>query len=253
MKRHSLVAVAVVLSLGGACRRHAAAPVTVRIAAAADLRFALAELTAAFKDTHHDIDLEVSYGSSGSFFGQLLNRAPFDLFLSADLDYPRQLAERGLILPGTEFTYGVGRIVLWTLASSPIDATRGGMNTLTDSRVRHIAIANPEHAPYGRAAVSTLRSAGVCDRAASKLVFGENVSEALQVGIIAMSLALSPALENRGRFLEIPLESYPRIEQGGAIVSWTSHADAARQFRSFMMTAEARAVLKRYGFFGPGA
>lgn len=261
MKRHFVVALALSLGAGAACQRQAPARVAVRVAAAADLRFALNELTAAFKSAHPNVDVTVSYGSSGSFFAQLLNRAPFDVFLSADLNYPRQLADRGLILPGTEFTYGIGRVVLWTLASSPIDVTHAGMNALTDPRVRHVAIANPEHAPYGRAAESALRSAGVYERVAPKLVFGENVSQALQfvqsgsaeVGIIALSLAVSPAVENAGRFLEIPLDSYPPIEQGGAILSWASNAEAARLFRSFMLSGDARGVLRRYGFFPPGA
>src|SRR5205085_7290504 len=171
------------------------APVkTVRIAAAADLRFALDELTVAFERAHPAVALSVSYGSSGSFFAQLLNRAPFDVFLSADVDYPRQLAARGLTLPGGEFTYAVGHIVLWTPAGAPVDVAQSGMKVLVDPRVGHIAIANPEYAPYGRAAVAAMRTDGVYERVAAKLVFGENVSQALQfvqsraadVGVVAV-------------------------------------------------------------------
>ena len=254
-----------VLAIGGAaiavaCGPRAAPAKTVRIAAAADLRFALDELTASFKRAHPDLDLAVSYGSSGSFFAQLLNRAPFDVFLSADVDYPRQLAARGLTLPGSEFTYAVGHIVLWTPAGAPVDVTRSGMNVLVDPRVGHIAIANPEYAPYGRAAVAAMRTVGVYERVAAKLVFGENVSQALQfvqsgaadVGIIALSVALSPPVRHDGRFFEVPPESYPPIEQGGAILKWAD-AEPARQFRSFITGTDARAVLKRYGFFLPGA
>lgn len=265
MKRHvRLPVVAVLLALAfapaGACGRPATAP-TVRIAAAADLRFALDELTAAFRSAHPEVALTVSYGSSGSFFAQLLNRAPFDLFLSADINYPRQLADRGLTLAGAEFTYAVGRIVLWTAAESRIDPARAGMRALTDPAVRHIAIANPEHAPYGRAAEAAMRTAGVYDSARPKLVFGENVSQALQfvqsgsadIGIVALSLAVSPAIGNAGRFWEIPPDSYPRMEQGGTIVRWASSPDAARLFRSFLLSGEGRAVLKKYGFSVPGA
>jgi molybdate transport system substrate-binding protein len=231
----------------------------VRVAAAADLRFALDELTVSFKRAHADIDLSVSYGSSGSFFAQLLNRAPFDVFLSADVVYPRQLAARGLTLPDSEFTYAVGRLVLWTRADAPVDVA-GGLSALHDARVRHVAIANPEHAPYGRAAEAAMRSAGVFDRVAPKLVFGDNVSQALQfvqsgaadAGIVALSLALSPPIRREGRFVEIPPESYPPIEQRGAILSWAADADAARRFRTFMISADARAVLNRYGFSLPG-
>jgi molybdate transport system substrate-binding protein len=236
------------------------AQAAVRIAAAADLRFALEELTALFLKEHSDIALTVSYGSSGTEYAQLVNRAPFDLFLSADVAYPRQLAERGLTLPGSEFTYAVGRIVLWVPASSPIDVASLGMSALKEPTIAHVAIASPEHAPYGRAAEAAMRSAGVYDLVKSKLVFGENVSQALQfvqsgsadLGIVALSLALSPTLARAGRFWEVPLDAYPRIEQGGAILQWASNPDAARSFRSFMLGEEGHAVLKRYGFYLPG-
>jgi len=256
-----LIGIVAAIAAAGACGRPAAPPSTVRIAAAADLRFALDELTAAFKREHRDVDVAVSYGSSGSFFAQLLNRAPFDLFLSADIAYPRQLAERGLTLPGAEFVYAVGRIVVWTQASSPLPLERYGLKALVDPRAGHVAIANPEHAPYGRAAEAAPRAAGVYDRVAPKFVFGENVSQALQfvqsgsadAGIVALSLAVSPTVRDGGRYWEIPPDTYPRIEQGGTILSWAANADAARLFRSFMLTDEGRAVLKRYGFFLPGA
>jgi molybdate transport system substrate-binding protein len=235
-------------------------PATVRIAAAADLRFALEELTALFGKEHSDVAVSVSYGSSGTEYAQLVNRAPFDLFLSADVTYPRQLAQRGLTLPDAEFTYAFGRIVLWVPASSSIDVARLGMSALKEPTIAHVAIANPEHAPYGRAAEAAMRSAGVYDLVRSKLVFGENVSQALQfvqsgsadVGIVALSLALSPTVAHAGRFWEVPLDAYPRLEQGGTILQWASNPDAARSFRSFMLGADGRAVLKRYGFLAPG-
>src|SRR5207302_10205655 len=152
-----------VLAAGAACRRPATPQAVVRVAAAADLRFALDELTTGFKAAHRDVDVTISFGSSGTFFAQLANHAPFDVFLSADMKYPQQLAERGLTLPGAEFTYAVGRIVLWTCATSPIGVTHAGMSALTDRRVMHVSIANPEHAPYGRAAQAAMRSAGVYD------------------------------------------------------------------------------------------
>ena len=245
---------------GRSTRQGGSAPAVVRIAAAADLRFALEELTALFLKDHSDIALSASYGSSGTVYAQLVNRAPFDLFLSADVTYPRQLAERGLTLPGSEFTYAVGGIVLWVPASSSIDVARLGMSALKKPTIAHIAIANPEHAPYGRAAEAAMRAAGVYDLVKSKLVLGENVSQALQfvqsgsadVGIVPLSLAVSPTVARAGRFWEVPLDAYPRIEQGGTILQWASNPDAARSFRSFMLGADGRAVLKRYGFFLPG-
>src|SRR5437773_3688919 len=160
-------------SRGGPARRH------VAVAAAADLRFALDALTATFRETHPDVVVDVSYGSSGSFYAQLLNRAPFDVFLSADLDYPKKLAAQRLTR-GPVFTYAVGRIVLWVPASSPVDVSALGMDALAAPRVTHIAIANPAHAPYGRAAEAAMRASGVYDRVQPKLVFGDNVGQALQ-------------------------------------------------------------------------
>ena len=187
----------------------------VRVAAAADLNAALDALIARFGQSH-DVDVTVSYGSSGTFYTQILNQAPFDLFLSADLQYPNELVARGLTLPQTEFTYAVGRLVLWAPATSPHDIARDGLQALTAASIAHVAIANPEHAPYGRAAVAAMQSAGVYDRLQPKLVFGENVSQAMQfaqsgaadAAIVALSLALAPNVE-RGRVFEIPSTSNP--------------------------------------------
>ena len=171
----------------------------MRVAAAADLNVALGELIARF-GASHDVDVTVSYGSSGTFYAQLLNQAPFDLFLSADLQYPNELVARGLTLPQTAFTYAVGRLVVWAPAGSPLEIERDGVQALTAASIAHVAIANPEHAPYGRAAVAAMESAGVYDRLRPKLVFGENVAQAMQfaqsgaadAAIVALSLALAP-------------------------------------------------------------
>jgi molybdate transport system substrate-binding protein len=229
----------------------------VRVAAASDLNVALGDLIVRFSASH-EVDVSVSYGSSGTFYSQLLNHAPFDLFFSADVEYPRQLAARGLILEGSEFVYAVGRLVLWVPAASSLDASRG-LPALAAAPIAHLAIANPEHAPYGRAAVAALRTAGVYDALQPKLVFGENVAQALQfaqtgaadAGIVALSLALAPALKDTGRFAELPADSYPRMEQGGAILKAAADVDAARAFRAYVLGSEARAVLKQYGFSLP--
>jgi molybdate transport system substrate-binding protein len=230
----------------------------VRVAAAADLNVALGELIPRFR-AMHNIDVAVSFGSSGTFYAQLLNRAPFDMFFSADLEYPRQLAARGLTAPGSEFTYAIGRLVLWAPASSPLDVEHAGLLALTRSPVRHLAIANPEHAPYGRAAVAALRAAGVYDAVRPTLVYGDNVAQALQfvqsgaadAGIVALSLAMAPGVKDKGRAFEIPVTMYPRMEQGGAILGWAADLDAARAFRAFVLGPDGRAILKEYGFFLP--
>lgn len=230
----------------------------VRVAAAADLRFALNEIARRFM-ADHDVKVTTSYGSSGTFFAQLLNEAPFDMFLSADLEYPRQLTVRGLAVPGSEFQYGVGRLVVWVPVSSPLDLQGGALNALAGVSVTHVAIANPQHAPYGRAAVAAMESAGVYAAAQSKLVFGENVEQALQfvqsgaadAGIVALSLALAPPLQAQGRYVEVPLNAYPRIEQGGVILQAAGDVESARAFRAFVIGAEGRAILEQYGFFLP--
>lgn len=232
----------------------------VRVAAAADLRFALNEVARRFEQDH-DINVMTSYGSSGSFYAQLLNQAPFDMFLSADVEYPRQLAARGLTVEHSEFQYGVGRIVLWVRASSGLDVPAGGLRALADASVARVAIANPAHAPYGRAALAAMQSAGVYDAVQPKLVFGDNVEQALQftqsgaadAGIVALSLALAPPVKSQGRYAEIPLDAYPRIVQGGAILKSAADVDAARALRAFILGPDGRAILKQYGFFLPGA
>jgi molybdate transport system substrate-binding protein len=230
----------------------------VRVAAAADLNVTLGELITRF-GASHDVDVSVSYGSSGTFYAQLLNQAPFDMFFSADLEYPNQLAARGLTMPQTEFTYAVGRLALWVPASSPLDVEHQGLQALMAAPVAHVAIANPEHAPYGRAAVAALQAAGVYDGVRSKLVLGENVGQAMQfvqsgaadAGIVALSLALAPNVKAKGRRFEIPAAMYPRMEQGGTILRWAADADAARALRGFVLSEDGRAILKQYGFFLP--
>src|SRR5262249_14849391 len=230
----------------------------VRVAAAADLNVALGEIVARFSATHN-ADVSVSYGSSGTFYAQLLNQAPFDMYLSADMDYPRQLASRGLTIAGSEFTYAFGRLVLWVPSSSSLDIEHEGLQVLAGASVVHVAVANPDHAPYGRAAIAALKAAGVHDRVQPKLVFGENVAQALQfaqsgaadAAIVALSLALAPSLDTRGRFVDVPADLYPRIEQGGAILKWAADVDAARALRAFIVADEGRAILKQYRFALP--
>jgi len=238
-----------------ACARR---PAPLRIAAAADLRYALADVAKSFGQRNSGITIEPAYGSSGTFYAELLNRAPFDLYLSADLEYPRKLAAQGLIQPGSEFTYAVGRIVLWTGRTSGIDVERLEIGALSLPAVHHIAIANPRHAPYGRAAEAALHSLGVFDSVKDKLVMGDNISQAFQlvasgaaeVGIVALSLTQAPGAAGQGRYWEIPRDAYPRLEQGGCILQWTRNPAAAQAFRAFLLAPEGRAILKRYGFSG---
>src|SRR6202171_11784 len=184
----------------------------IRIAAAADLKFAMGELSETFEKQSRT-KVNVTYGSSGNFFSQMQNGAPFDLFFSADIEYPKKLEAAGLAEPGTLYEYAVGRIVIWTPAAAHVDVTKQGWKTLLDASVKKIAIANPEHAPYGRAAVAALQKAGIYESVKDRLVYGANISQAAQfvqsgnahAGLVAMSLAVSPAMQD-GKRWEIPPE-----------------------------------------------
>jgi molybdate transport system substrate-binding protein len=232
----------------------------VRIAAAADLKFALEEACAEFERVHPSIQIEVSYGSSGNWFAQLSNRAPFDLFLSADMEYPHRLVEQNLAERESEFVYAVGHLVAWVPKDSPLDLEKLGIQAVIDPAVRKVAIANPKHAPYGRAAEAALKKFGVHDQVKDRLVLGENVAQTAQfietgsadIGLIALSLALAPTMCEKGRYWEVPLDAYPKLEQGGVILSWAQDQEAAAAVRSFLTSADGKAVLKRYGFFLPG-
>jgi molybdate transport system substrate-binding protein len=235
-------------------------PRQLQIAAAADLSFAMEEILKEFRSIHPDILVRVSYGSSGNFFSQLSNHAPFDMFFSADTTYPRRLVEQGAAFDGAVFSYAVGRLVLWVPNTSAIDLKRLGIEVLRSERIRHIAIANPKHAPYGVAAEAYLRSEGLYDTVRPKLVYGENVAQALQfvqsgaaeIGLIACALAEAPDVKSRGQFWEVPRDKYPRMEQAGIILKWTKDPSAAAELRSFFLSGRAREILIRFGFYLPG-
>ncbi|MCC7176085.1 MAG: molybdate ABC transporter substrate-binding protein [Bryobacterales bacterium] len=231
----------------------------VAVAAASDLRYAFEELAGRFHRSHPGIHVSATYGSSGNFYAQLQNQAPFDLFLSADAEYPRRLEEAGLTLPESRFSYGVGRIAVWAPAGSPIDVEKLGMAALTQPSVRHVAIANPRHAPYGRAAEGALKSFGIYETVAPRLVLGENVAQTLQfvesgsadIGIVALSLALAPPVRNHGRYWEVPADRHPRLEQVGVILRWAKDREAAGALRAFLAGAEGKRILADYGFLPP--
>jgi molybdate transport system substrate-binding protein len=232
---------------------------SVTIVAAADLKFAIEEAIQKFKSANPQIEIKAIYGSSGSFFAQINNNAPFDMFLSADVEYPQKLVNAGLAIPGTEFSYAVGRLVVWARKDSPIDVERRGVESLLDPSVHKISIANPEHAPYGRAAVAAMQRLGVYAKIKDRFVFGESVAQALEfidsgaaeTGIVAMSLAVAPTVKPRGRYAELPLDSYPRMNQGGVILKAVKDRKAAEAFRSFLMDVQGRAILKQFGFYLP--
>jgi len=226
----------------------------IRIAAAADLQFAMPELAQRFEE-QTGAKVVVSYGSSGNFFSQIQNGAPFDLFFSADLEYPRKLAGAGYCEPGTLFTYATGRLVIWAHADLRIGVRSLGWKALLDPRVRKLAVANPAHAPYGKAALAALRGAGIYEQVKSKLVFGENVSQAAQfaqsgdaqAGIVALALALSPPMRNGEQWM-IPQQLYPPLEQGGVLLKTSKEKNIALAFLDFVKSAAGRAILEKWGF-----
>jgi molybdate transport system substrate-binding protein len=227
------------------------------VAAAADLKFAISDVAAQF-ETKTGTKVNVTYGSSGNFFAQLKNGAPFDVFLSADIDYARKLDEAGLAEPGTLTRYAIGRIVIWAPADSNLRVSELGWKTLLDDRMKKIAIANPEHAPYGRAAVAAMQKAGIYDQVKSKLVFGENISQAAQfvqsgnaqAGILARSLAVSEAMKD-GKRWDIPEDLYPPIEQAAIVMKNAKNKEAARAFLDFVKSDAGHATLAKYGFTLP--
>ena len=232
-------------------------PRALAVAAASDLQTILPDLVARFERSA-GAKVTVSFGSSGTLFAQIQNGAPFDVFFSADIDYPKRLIASGHAEPGSLYEYATGRIVLWTRQNSGIDVTRG-LTILRDARVRRIAIANPQHAPYGRAAVAALRHDKLYDVVQSKLVFGENISQAAQladsgnadVGIIAMSLALGPAMRASGRYAEVPASAHPPIQQAVVITTASRAKETARQLLDYLTRPEARELLQHSGFSSP--
>jgi molybdate transport system substrate-binding protein len=230
----------------------------ISIAAASDLNFVFKEIVADFeKKTTNTVKL--SFGSSGNFFAQLSNGAPFDLFFSADISYPKKLEEAGLAEPGTLYLYAIGRIVMWVPKGSPIDVGSLGIKALEHPSVKKIAIANPKHAPYGRAAVAAMEHYKLYEQVKDKLILGENISQTAQfvqtggadIGIIALSLAVAPAMRETGTFWEVPLEAYPRLEQGAVVLKTTKNLKTARAFLDYIKSPEGTAVFRRYGFFLP--
>jgi molybdate transport system substrate-binding protein len=217
----------------------------VRVAAASDLRFALGEIIEAF--TNGPNQIKASYGASGSLFAQIQNGAPFDVFLSADTNYPYRLIESG---HGTNFfVYATGHLALWAPNSTNLDLEKLGLKSLLDPSVRKIAIANPAHAPYGRAAVAALKAAGIYEAITNSLVLGENVAQTAQfvqsggadIGIVALSLVKSPAMKGQGRYIEIP----SALEQGGVMISRSRNLTAAGNFSCFLTNQTARAIFGR--------
>ena len=235
---------------------HAYAEEKITIAAAADLKFAMDEIVVLFRSTHPAVQIETVYGSSGNFSTQIRQGAPYDLYFSADIAYPRALKKEGWSASEVQ-TYGVGRIVLW---SPSREASKMTLADLADPSIHKIAIANPQHAPYGKRAEEALRAAGVWEKVEPKLGYGENIAQTAQyvksgnaqIGIIALSLALSPELAKQGSYALIPDKLHQPLEQGFIITRRAAANMLAHDFARFIATKDARVVMIRYGFALPG-
>ena len=225
----------------------------ILIAAASDLKFALDSAVAVFENANPGARIEVTYGSSGKLFEQISHTAPFDLFFSADIEYPLTLKKKGIAVSEV-YTYGIGRIVIW---SKTVDPNKEQINSLLDKMVKKVAIANPQHAPYGRRAEEALKHYKVYEKIKSKLVYGENISQTAQfvttgaadAGVIALSLALSPTMKKLGgHYYVIPEDSHKRLEQGFVILKRAEQNPVAVSFKDFMTGTEATKILGYFGF-----
>ena len=224
----------------------------ILIAAASDLKFALDSVIAIFRNDYPENIIDVTYGSSGKLFEQIHHDAPFDLFFSADIEYPRLLKSKGLCNSDVKI-YGRGRLVIW---SSRVDPNEQGINTLSLKSIKKIAIANPRHAPYGKRAVEILEHYGLSDSIGYKIVYGENISQAAQfvttgaadAGIIALSLAVSPMMQNAGKYYLIPESAHTPLDQGFVILNRADKNDLAATFGKFILEEQATSILRYYGF-----
>ncbi len=244
----TILAIALAPAIG-----HAATTGNMTIAAAADLHEAMDHLVAAYRRDHPAATINVVYGSSGVLTTQIEQGAPFDLFFSADSDYPRQLISHG-DAGGQAVPYAVGHLVLW---SASLDMHGVKLADLAEPRFGRIAIANPEHAPYGKRAEQALRGAGVWIAVSSRLVYGENIAQtaqfassgAAQVGVIALSLALRP--EMKGSYARVPDSAFDPLLQSFVLTKRGAANNLARDFAHYAQSAPARAILAQYGFSRP--
>jgi molybdate transport system substrate-binding protein len=227
----------------------------VTIAAAASLKPAMEALGASFSSTSPKTPVRFSFGSSGKLVAQIREGAPFDLFFSADLNFPREIQRAGLAASEPK-VFALGALVLWSTLTIPSGLTIEG---LTNARFEHIAIANPKLAPYGARAEEALRSAGVYEKVRAKLVFGNDVAQAAQfaqtgnaqVALIARSLALSPELARTGTSAPVPDALYSPLEQGFVLLKRGADKAGAQEFARFVETPAAAAIFKRHGFDAP--
>ncbi len=247
------LAIAGVVALRGTEKSGAGEPVTITVSAAADLMPAFEELGKRFEQ-QTGVQVDFNFGSTGQLAQQIEAGAPVDVFAAANVAYIERLEDKGLIVPGTKALYARGRIVIWTRPDSTLAIET--LHDLLNPAVKRIAIANPDHAPYGIAAREAMQSAGVWEAVQGKLVLGENVRDALryaETGDVDVAIvALSLAIQGTGRWALIPQDLHNPLDQALAVIKGTKHEAEARAFAAFINSEAGREVMRRYGFILPG-
>ena len=242
------ILIALLFSLISFCSFSAIDKRHINIAAASDMKFALETLVKTYKESDSNIEIGITAGSSGKFYEQISSGAPFDLFFSADIEFPQKLKEKGF---GNEIIlYGSGQLVIWSMRNKITS-----INDLTKSEIKKISIANPRHAPYGVRTIEALQKSGIYESIKDKLVFGENVSQAAQfietgaadIGIIALSIVLAPNFQGKGNYQIVPAHLYTPLTQGMIVIN--NKNSLATDFFKFMQTPKAKSILKQHGFF----
>jgi molybdate transport system substrate-binding protein len=230
----------------------------LRVAAAADLSTVLQQIGDSY-EKKTGVKVKLSLGASGALTQQIQNGAPFDLFFSADMDYPRQLVASGEADAASLHQYATGSLVLWVPADSRLDVEHGGMKILLDPSVKKIAMANPQHAPYGRAAAAALQHAGIYEQVKDRLVLGESASQAAQfvesgnaqAGFVALAHAVAPAMSGKGKYYVVPRDAYPALAQGVVVLSHSQRKKQGADFLEYIKSGEASALLQKFGFTLP--
>ncbi|QMW05540.1 molybdate ABC transporter substrate-binding protein [Spirosoma foliorum] len=223
----------------------------LRVAVAANAQFVMVQLKTAFQKKT-GIEVESIVNSSGKLTTQIQQGAPYDIFLSADMEYPQTLHKAGLTV-AAPVIYAYGSLVLWTLTDLPLSTN---LKILSDPAVRHVAIANPATAPYGEAAVSLLKHKALLDQVQPKVVYGESIAQvnqyilsgAAEVGFTAKSVVLDPSLTKRGHWIDLPTTGYSPIAQGVVVLKRTTIPKEAEQFMAFLRSPQARRILQQFGY-----
>lgn len=229
---------------------------TLRIAAAADLQPVLPKFISNFEKTT-GTKVEASYASSATLTTQILNGAPYDLFLAANCAFPQKIVDANLAVESQPITYAQGLLALWVRRGILHDPLT--MQSLTDSSVHRVAVANPVHAPYGTAAMAAIHSLGLTAALQPKLVFAENIAQTAQFGqsgnaecaLISKTIAITPPMQGAGRFVLVPASAYPPIEQGAVVMRNAVHEQAALNFLHYMQSSNGRLLLVSSGLKAP--